>query len=117
MEVSRNPLSRPSHTTTQYVTFIAHRADHLPLEAIAQALEALKARGWVQEEQAVLKISKELPPEMYRFRGRQLQKVNHRRDADIVLFDPIPQDHDLAGMVDGIVNPNGKSVVLSFKEV
>lgn len=119
MEVTAKSPARPSRPTTQYIRYVAHKADHLALESIDDALEKLKTLGWIQEQDSVLRTTRNLEKEMYRFRNRQLRSVGKEKDADILLFvplDPLSGDK-LVGMIDGIMWPNEHKVMVSLKEM
>ena len=118
MELCAESYNRPHKVTKQYLFFVAHRADNLPLSDIKEAFRNLLDRDLLIEHKSEVRLGTSVPSEYWKFKNNKWYQTDSDEDADITLFDSrIKKDKKLgkvAGFVDAIVGPKKEMVLFKI---
>jgi hypothetical protein len=86
MELCAEPRGRPKEVTKQYLFFVAHRADQIPLSDLEKAYRNLISRGLLREEDTRIQLGRPVPPEYWQLKDKKWGRTESDEQADMILF-------------------------------
>jgi hypothetical protein len=120
MEISAVPHGRPKKLTKQYLIFIAHRADSIPIAEIHKSYSNLIALNLLKEDETGVCLGQDIPTEFWQLDSKcdLWHRVETDAEADLILFlhsvQEMEEHRKLATFVDAIYG-HPRTMIL-FKE-
>lgn len=119
MELSAEPNGRPASPTKQYLTFVAHRSDAIPLSDIENSYNKLVQKGFIKENGSSISLGKSVDTEYWQHSTGKWKRVTIEKEAELILFQQIISHTEelgkMAMFIDGLYGH--PRVLLMFKEI